>query len=284
VSLVDNVTGDPTEFVGPTEGLVVNRPCPAEDPPRTGPDRSMSAALDIIAHEWGHGVDYHGSGRFAARCIDADATTHEVCQIKEGFADVIGHIVEWNVHTNPGVGQYDDDYTSHPEQRDWVAGEDFDPANVFWGLRRADRYDDDHSCAAHSYHYSVHADDAACEPAYASVMHNAGNRLSVVLRLLALGGPNPGCGQVGNCNLVVQGIGMPDASRILFRILTVQADVSTVEWDQLPFLGLHAALDLFESEDPPCALSYQEAVWNAFRAVGYPGPPYSTQLPYLCYE
>jgi hypothetical protein len=276
---------DATEFYAPTEGIVVYQPCPALVPPLPGPDRSPTAALDSIAHEWGHGVDYHGSAMFAARCDLEHSDTFQVCQIKEGFADVIGHIVERYVHTTQGVGEDGTNFAEHQEQWDWVAGEDYDTSSEGWFRRRADRYDADHSCLANNWHVSVHTDDEACEVGTPSLMHNAGNRLAVVLRLLAEGDANPGCSQVGNCNLVVQGVGMPAASKILFRLLTVEADTSTDEWGELVRPALEAAFDEYHGTHPPCALDIQHSVYTAFNAVGYyPPPPYPAGGPYLCNE
>jgi hypothetical protein len=134
-------------------------------------------------------------------------------------------------------------------------------------------------------HYSVHADDIACErnDPFHVASHNAGNRLAVVLRLMAEGVPNPGCSYFGNCNVVPTPILIDAAAKILYRVLTLEADESVVEWSGLVRPALEAAFDEYHGTHPPCALDIQHSVFTAFSAVGYyPPPPYPDQPPYLC--
>ncbi len=225
---------------------------------------SMTAALDILAHEWGHGIDRHSPAAFAAMTCDGQYQP-DPCQMSEGFSDVIGHFVEHKVHTNPEGGF---------ETHDWKAGEDWDPDPGSLRVRRADEFDS-HTCAAQGVHYSVHANDLGCEgweswPA----RHSNGNRLAVVFKLLAEGGHNPGRNHGINpctgCDIEVGGMGLDAAMGVLFRVLTVQADGSTTRWDWLPFLARSAAYDIYHNQYPPCAEEIQQTVIDAFSAVGYP--------------
>ncbi len=223
-------------------------------------DFSQSAALDILAHEWGHGVDWHSPAKFAAMPCDESP---EPCQIAEGFADVIGHFVEHKVHTNPGPGF---------ETHDWDAGEDWDSDDD--RLRTANAFDE-RLCASGGWHWSVHANDAGCEDGQDSpASHNNGNRLAVVFRLLAEGGQNPGLNHgispCTGCDIVVEGLGLDDAAQILWRVLTLQADGATNDWDYLPWLARAAAYDRYHNRYPPCAEEFQQSVIDAFSAVGYP--------------
>lgn len=254
------------------------RVCLSSDPPDLP---SMSAAQDILAHEWGHAVGKHSPSDFYGQC-STPPNPVEPCEMAEGFADVVGHAVEWLTQPDPTPSRT-------WETRDWIAGEDWNPASPM--LRRADEYDTracDEPDQAQRYRYSVHREDTLmCERGFLTdTFHSAGNRLAVVLRLLADGGANPGCSYFGNCHIEVDGIGIEPAARILFRVLDTQSDPSTTEWRQLPFLALDAAFDLFHDVDPgdPCAFAVQHSVLSAFKAVGYgfPEPPFSEDPPYRC--
>lgn len=76
---------------------------------------NMASGLDVIAHEWGHGV-ISTSANFP--CITANTLP---CQLHEGWADVIGNTVEklrqpagsgveqssdWTIHEDNGLGGY----------------------------------------------------------------------------------------------------------------------------------------------------------------------------------
>jgi len=68
--------------------------------PRSSPtDAEMSAGLDIVAHEWGHGI-VHATSNLP---YDEDAGG----QFHEGFADIVGHFVEeaQNGSTNWEMGE-----------------------------------------------------------------------------------------------------------------------------------------------------------------------------------
>lgn len=239
--------------------------CSSSNPPNLP---TMGAAQDIVAHEWGHGVSKHSPADFYGQCTTPPVSV-DACEMAEGFADVVGHAVEWLTQSDPTPSRT-------WETRDWISGEDWNPTSPM--LRRADEYDT-RSCnellPADRYRYSVHREDTLmCEGTSSTTWHSAGNRLAVVLSLLAEGGTNPGCNHFGNCDVVVQGIGLEAASRILFRVLDTQADGWTDRWSLLPYLALDAAYDLYHDVDPgdPCAFGIQVATRTAFAAVGYPDP------------
>jgi len=209
-----------------------------------------SAALDIVAHEWGHGVIYTSAGWDYGDSIGA--------QLHEGFADVIGYTVEWD-HQPPGSGW---------ERADWMAGEDTGAVQ-----RRVDVDD-----GAGGYEY--HKDDGTDEEA-----HHRGHQLAVAFRLLAVGGQNPVCSRLpglSGCDVSVTALGLEKARRIFFHTLTHYCTSST-GWEDLPDLMILAAYHLYRQcpigrpGDP--ALEEQRAVDEAFTAIGYPGSGYH-ECPY----
>jgi len=255
--------------LAPTNAVTI---CPSSDP---GVLNTMSAAQDIVAHEWGHGVSKFSPVNFYQQCLDVP-TIEETCEMSEGFADFVGHWVE---HAT----QPDGDWEVEPEVRDWVQGEDWNQNSK--RIRRADELanldDCSHPDPEDNYRESIHADDGPlCQRGVPGGWHSAGNRLSVVYMLLSEGGTNPGCSHFGNCDVSVAGggLGYWEAAKILFRVLTVQADQSTADWNDLPYLAMQAAYDEYYDDDPPCALDMQRMVRDAFEATGYPE---TGHIPYL---
>ncbi len=224
--------------------------------------RSRSSALDIVAHEWSHAVSKHSAVNFTLLCTAYDFG--EACQMGEGFADVMGHIVEWKVHTTEGPGY---------ETYDWIAGEDWNPAST--ELRRAHEFS---SQLCPAFHYSVHTSDDTCEDNSDYDVHATGNRLAVVLKLMTVGGTNPGYGNPhcpGCPGLYVTPLdsdpatSLEEAARIMWRVLTVEADQSSTDWDYLPFYAHAAVKDLYPPLSSECEAA-QTTVRDAFLAVGYP--------------
>ena len=202
-------------------------------------DFESSAAIDIIAHEWGHGVVFSSA--------DWSRTPFDGKVYHEGWADVIGHFVEWD-HQSAGTD---------PEEADWKMGEDrgADP----W--RRAD-YDDGSSG------YSLHADDP---PGTTSDYWAIGNRLGTAYYLMSEGGYNPVCTRLSNldgCDVDVGEVGDTVAGRSFFKALTSYA-TSSSDWDDFGGLVKYAAYQLYKSCPSDNAQDEQEAAVDAFTAIGY---------------
>lgn len=215
-----------------------------------------SAAMDVIGHEWGHAV-VDGSADFPYN----PARNQVGDQLDEGFADVLGHSVEW-LNQSPGTGA---------EQADWKFGEDRGPAQPYW--RRIYPVDTAHEMKYHKDH-DYFENDA----------YKRGNMLPTVLYMLSEGVRNPlvdagmcNPSAMPGCDTYVDELGVEAASKILMRTLTRYAP-STTTWDMLANLAKRSAWDLYKN----CSLSLcpdrvydaryeQEAANNAFRAIGFPG-------------
>jgi len=203
-----------------------------------------SSCLDMVAHEWGHGVILT-SARF-------DRGTPVGQQLHEGFADFIGYATEW----------YRQPAGSGAEKAEWKMGEDNGTA--------ARKVDTDDGLLGVSFH----ADDPAAanmEP------HGSGNRIGVAFRLLDIGGQNPVCGRLpglSGCSTTVGALGLTKSSKILFRVLTVYA-VSTTGWDELVDMAVVSAFDLY-SHCVSCseAVLEQQRSYDAFKAIGYASDPF----------
>jgi len=270
---------------------------------------SASAALDVIAHEWGHGIEWAADGLF------------EEGSLSEGFADVIGHTVEWFVHGEPQPS-----FGWH--SGDWQLGEDWagdgyarvcllpEETRACEGRRRADAYDernfvfDNEICNWFSWYpgttvprgrWSLHADDQECPN---DEIHAIGNQLAVALMLMTDGGPNGGfnpicaankghgngnvCGpgrdqQCSGCDLqVLDPFHVPGdphmwkkGPEILYKVLVDLSDHQADSWEDIAHQVKMAAFGLFASPyypDPDCALDEQRTVARAFNAIGRPDP------------
>ena len=227
---------------------------------------TASAALDVVAHEWGHSVVHNGPGWGTG-------------ELNEGFADVLGYAVEW-LNQPAGTGA---------EKADWMFFEDApkaaNPAECDPGSynRRVD-LDDGAGC------YKYHKDDSPYS--YDLGVYAFANMLPVALRLMSVGGYNPlvaasrcNPATMPGCNQYVSGVGVEKASKILMRILTAYASSST-QWEDLADLAMQSAWDLYKH----CGLGLcpnriysadaeQYAAADAFTAIGYP----PTQDPQECY-
>lgn len=201
-----------------------------------------SAAIDVIAHEWGHGVVFTSANW--SRSTFLGKVYHE------GWADVIGHLVEWDNQTS-GSGT---------ERAEWKLGEDRGAATE---LRRVD-YDDGVGG------YSLHADDPPGDP---TSEHDTGNRLGTAFYLMAEGGENPACDRDPDpgwdgCDEDVDGIGVSKAGQILFYALTDFA-TSSSDWDDFGDLAKTAAFFFYANCPTSNARSEQRAAIDAFQAIGY---------------
>lgn len=234
-----------------------------------------SAALDVIAHEWGHGV-------MIAAGFDppSESGYSNQRQIEEGFADIMGYGVEWK---SEPAAQGD----LSPETADWAFSEDRnDDATAY--SRRADFFKEEENDPDPDE--SFHQGDAATYSC-ATNPHLCGHRIPVAMYLAANGGENPvcefqptrlGCG--GSEVTQMPGDNLPesiDKSADTFMYIMANLLDETIGWDELPLLGKQAAHALFRYNSPSCYNAYpeQETIEEAFLAIGY-DDYYGT---YVCY-
>lgn len=235
-------------------------------------EREASASLDVMAHEWGHGVIRNTANFPVGGGLD------------EGFANVVGHATEW-ANQPAGKGF---------EKADWCFGEDHMVASPwpagqkcpkYWSVadefRETTQGPERYPNGSFYTRYWAYHKDHTVPGVSPEDGHFRGHMLLVVMRLLADGGSNPICGQtVGghvwatDC-LGVIGQGAAKASKILMAVLTGYA-LPSDDWAQLPDYAKLAAFDLYEScsncPEPPCsANSEQHMAALAFGAIGYPG-------------
>jgi len=215
-----------------------------------------SVALDIMAHEIGHGVIFNTTGMdYVYAGIEGE--------LHEGFADVIGHGVEW-MQPSPRAG----------EEPDWEGGEDTGQAD-----RRVDVDE-----GTHRFFYS--------DTVHIGTPHSRGTPLPVAMRLLSEGGTNPACVYGGPhnrpnpddlCDVSVGSLGVQTAFKIYYKMLDDYVVPSTT-WYHLrgdiiaaagdlegytatPIIGSHAGA-------APWCLGYSEYRYKAsrsFAAIDLPG-------------
>ena len=208
---------------------------------------SEAAAIDIIAHEWGHGVIFTENLWDYER--NPDETASDGMIFHEGWADIVGHTVEWD-NQPPG---------SDEEEADWEFGED---RGSPW---RNAKVDDEEGG------YSLHRQD---DPGNQIEAQLAGNRLATAFYLLSEGGENRVCERDettatwDGCDVEVTGIGVNKAGRILFYALTNVAGSSTDWWDFGAVAQL-AAYSLYNNCPYSWARTEQRAVYESFTAIGY---------------
>lgn len=223
---------------------------------------AAAASLDVIAHEWGHGVIYT-SANFPCTSTDPDSVG---CQMHEGFADVIGHTAEKLTQNSGYAVEQSSDWKVH---EDSVPGEVSETSEYHRGAL-------DDGTAGHSYvgttvdHY-IHREDEPVE----TQAHMRGNMLSMVLRLMTEGGTNPICARIPSaegCTVSVTAIGLTKATQIMFDALQFYAP-SNVTWETLPTYVNQAAFDRYATCDAWPSYSAgaeQKAVNDAFTNIGYP--------------
>lgn len=230
--------------------------------PRSARTYTASAALDVVAHEWGHVIVHHEP--------DWDKTGVRG-QLNEGFADVLGYSVE-QLNQPSGSGK---------EKKDWMFFEDApraestcDPGSY---NRRVDSDDGEYCYAYHRYDFPI-SDGAGELGVYAKA-----NMLPVVLRLMSIGGQNPlvangrcNPSTMPGCDATVNGTTVEKASKTLMRVLTAYA-VNSTPWADLADLAMMSAWDLFKRCSPALcpnlvysAVAEQNSAGLAFTAIGYP--------------
>ena len=215
---------------------------------------SFSSCLDVVAHEWGHGVVWSTAG-----FSNVDGTVG--AQLNEGFADVIGHAVE----------RYRQSAGSGVEKADWMFGEDnfIDEDDSEATMRQVDSFDEEKPARFHRL------DRSGEEYEDTNDRHFRGNMLGVAFRLLAVGQKNPICDWEGrdeniDCTITVTGQGLDKATRILFRTLTQYA-YDSMGWGDLADVAKAAAFDLYSVCPAKNGGAEQIAANKALGAIGYPG-------------
>lgn len=205
------------------------------------------AALDVIAHEWGHGVIFSS--------VNFDRTPVGI-QLDEGFADMFGYTAEQLHHSSDGAGC---------ERKDWNYAEDARACSTTCdgGWARSAACDDGPSGG-----HALHRDDDA------GSNHGRGNMMGVVHMLLTNGGQNPICARAGgfaNCNTLVDSLGLDRASQILYQTVAFYS-LSSSDWQNIANNAVDAARNIysdcfaFPAYD---ALAEQQSTFNAFTAIGY---------------
>lgn len=276
-----NATKDRAEwyafnYAGPAESVVIN-------PPQRF--YNLAASLDLVAHEFGHGV--------ISKTANFDNTTVTGKQLDEGWADIVGMIVEQRSH-NAG--------TAGIERADWVMHED----SATSGYARGALDDDADGVPGHNwsgpggslpFDDRLHVDDGVADPLFP---HQTGNMLNVVYRIMSAGGStdlpsglNPICarrpGLTGcevttpekNGNEVMNGMGPTKAGSLLFHALQFWVKRWTT-WEYMPDRVIEAAFDKYKSctyypySPPYHATAEQDIVRKAFAAIGYPSIAYPT--------
>ncbi|RLE29441.1 MAG: hypothetical protein DRJ61_14555, partial [Acidobacteria bacterium] len=241
-------------------------------------DFSSAASLDVVAHEWGHGVVFTS--------VDWDMSNLTEAQFHEGWADIIGHGAEW--HKESAGNGY--------ENAEWNYDEDSRPpggyarkVNLDDGelINNTDPIEDENQYC----YYST-------DPCGGDYGHYGGMKLAVAFWLAADGTTDDGTVEHKNpvcrrdpddrpsevdCNLTVTELGHWPATRIFFRVLTVYAN-DTDNWNSFAEYAKHSAYDLYATNYPGCTNAYdeQDTVQDAFSAIGYPGPTPSHRYCQLC--
>ncbi len=219
---------------------------------------TLAAALDMVAHEWGHSVIHFAAGW---------SNIGTQGEMNEGYADVVGQAIEKITAGQPSA--------------DWDVGEDMNTNGSY--LRSGNRYDGDFGHYAgtngtYFFNNRFHREDTAGSPE----IHQVGNALNVAFFLLSMGGQNPVCADHGlfqGCDTPgVTAIGLFRARRTLIEALWYYSYPSE-GWNDIGTAAAVAARDTYWNT-PDCPL-IQNSIVQAFTKIGYPpridasgGPPY----------
>lgn len=254
---------------------------------------SLAASLDLVAHEWGHGVIIK---RAPFNYLDPVGA-----QMHEGWADVIGMLVEkraqatgsgleqssdWKMHEDASLngsyarGPIDDD-------ADGIAGHDWVGPNYV--------YNPSLGYATNFTHFDdrMHRQDTLYDPNHD---HATGNMLNVAYLIMAAGGStdlpsglNPVCARASwfqgceSTNAVTfnERLGTRKAGELLFYAITNTVTSSTT-WEDVADRVNEAAFYKFnQCQFGPQynAAGEQNAVKKAFAGIGYPRTQPDKQCP-----
>lgn len=227
---------------------------------------SPAASLDVVAHEWGHGVTYTHPGFVRSGNTVAD-------QLDEGFADVIGNIVE-KLRQPSGNGlEQSSDWTMHED----VSGADPDRAGYLAYARGAR----DDGTLGHVWAVvsgtnpartkdKIHVSDP--DVTNTTFPHTTGNLLVMAMRLIAEGGSNPLCARVPSpittCTSVTP-LGFTNARKVMWN--TLPNITSTASWVDVANGAMRAAYSQFKAcgaSPTYVPVTEQTAVRDAFIGVG----------------
>ncbi|HEX6095089.1 MAG TPA: hypothetical protein VF432_02105 [Thermoanaerobaculia bacterium] len=246
---------------------------------------SNAAALDVVAHEWGHGVVFTSAGWTSA----LSGTAFEERALHEGWSDVIGMIVEKRQQVNGFLPEQRSDWRLHEDagDGDYVRGAEDDGAGHAWQTID-DTEDLRYNDKLHKNDCSGLTTNGICggpaivstPPPAAFKAHDFGNMLNMVHKLLAEGGKNPACVRVdvdGDAPEVdcptVAGLGSSKAGLILFQALQYRMRWWHF-WDDLADVVKQEAFNQYNGcsfDITANAAGEQQAVMNAFANIGYPG-------------
>lgn len=210
----------------------------------------LTASLDQIAHEFGHGMIFTSA--------NFNLSTGVGQQLHEGYADVFGQFAE-KVIEQPGY--------SVERSSDWNLGED---ASKYGQYAFSGNIDDGsgHYFGRYFLNNMLHFADT---PASGSA-HDVGNMLNVAYYLLSEGGANPICSRVSNCNVTVAtGLGPTQAGKVMLNALQFYIP-SNAQWSDLGLYTSWAAFDLYSqchASPPNSATDKQDLARKAFEAIGY---------------
>lgn len=215
---------------------------------------ALEAALDVVAHEYGHGMLFSWPTQLTMTYDYSVSPALQGAELHEGFSDAIGHMVE-------RLRQQADWYgTEAPETHgDWKIGED--AIGSGGSFRRADV--DDTTVKSHRF-----------DTGFVESYHNRGNQMHVMFRLLVQGGKNPFC--VANpteygCSYTSNGLGLDKAAKIMRHAIENYVR-SGSRWTHLANYFRQSAYDLYRNcgGTNPNADYEQGEVQNAFWQIGYP--------------
>lgn len=235
-------------------------PTPAVSIGRSVRYYSTAAALDVVGHEWGHGV--------VTTTANFPYGTLVGAQLHEGFADVIGQAVE-KLRQPSGTGlERSSDWTLHEDNgtSGYARGalDDGTAGHLWYGF--SCNIGEPNCCNGtycRTFNDKLHRED---QPTTDSIQnpHARGNMLNVVFRLLSEGGRNPICSRLptlGGCTTTVQALGVQGAAQILLN--TLYYTPSNAGWEDIPTYANWAAFQPFD-------FVTQQIVDDAFAAIGYP--------------
>ncbi|HEX7151334.1 MAG TPA: hypothetical protein VF618_07580 [Thermoanaerobaculia bacterium] len=254
---------------------------------RIGPATKMyspAASLDLVGHEWGHGV--------VITAVNFNVATTVGEQMNEGWADVIGTLVEKK--TQPAG-------TGLEQSSDYKMEEDSALNGTY---ARAALDDDADGISGHDWvgpNGSHHFDDKLHrqDTLHSTEPHATGNMLVVAYRIMAEGGStdlpsglNPVCARPNAVNLYAgctaanamtasERLGASKTGTLLFYAITHTVPSSTT-WTTVADRVNEAAFARYNQCSAGSsfnAAAEQNAVRKAFAGIGYPRTAADIQCP-----